>query len=78
MGKIREKNDKIRHIMTQMASLLAVATSFIGLWTVVHVSIREVAYTQDKTTYIYMYNMCVAIQAKSAGGGAYARGRRAM
>ena len=30
-----EKNDKVRHnnIMTQMANLLAVATVFIGLWT---------------------------------------------
>ena len=31
-----EKNDKVRHnniIMTQIASLLAVATVFIGLWT---------------------------------------------
>ena len=28
-----EKNDKVRHIMTQIASLLAVATVFIDLWT---------------------------------------------
>ena len=28
-----EKNDKVRHNMTQIASLLAVATVFIGLWT---------------------------------------------
>ena len=28
-----EKNDKVRHNMTQIASLLAVATVFIDLWT---------------------------------------------
>ena len=28
-----EKNDKVRHIMTLIASLLAVATVFIDLWT---------------------------------------------
>ena len=28
-----EKNDKVRHMMTQIASLLAVATVFIDLWT---------------------------------------------
>ena len=28
-----EKNDKVRHIMTQIASLLAVVTVFIALWT---------------------------------------------
>ena len=27
-----EKNDKVRHSMTQIASLLAVATVFIDLW----------------------------------------------
>ena len=32
MGKL-EKNDKVRHNMTQIASLLAVATVFIDLWT---------------------------------------------
>ena len=28
-----EKNDKVRHIMTQIASLLAIATVFIDVWT---------------------------------------------
>ena len=28
-----EKNDKVRHNVTQVASLLALATVFIGLWT---------------------------------------------
>ena len=46
-----EKNDKVRHIMTQIASLLAVATVFLtyGL----HFTVREGggAYTRDKTTY---------------------------
>ena len=27
-----EKNDKVRHTMTQIASLLAVATVFVDLW----------------------------------------------
>ena len=33
VGKTRRKNDKVRHIVTQIASLLAVATVFIDLWT---------------------------------------------
>ena len=38
--------------MTQIASLLAVATVFIGLWTRFIYSQGEgEAYTQDKTTY---------------------------
>ena len=34
-GQNSSKNDQVRHnnIMTQMASLLAVAAVFIGLWT---------------------------------------------
>ena len=32
VGKTRE-NDKVRHIMIQIASLLAVATVFVDLWT---------------------------------------------
>ena len=45
-----EKNDKVRRIMTQIASLLAVAVVFIGLWTLF--TVREVvgAYTRDKIT----------------------------
>jgi hypothetical protein len=31
-GAKLEKNDKIRHILTQMASLLTVATVFVALW----------------------------------------------
>ena len=34
-----EKNDKVRHIVTQTARLLAVATVFIDLWT--HFTVRE-------------------------------------
>ena len=42
-----EKNDKVRHNMTQIASLLAVAT-FFGL----HFTVREGgAYTRDRSTY---------------------------
>ena len=43
-----EKNDKVRHIMTQIAHLLALATVFIDF------TVRERgpgAYTRDKTTY---------------------------
>ena len=42
-----EKNDKVRHIVTQIASLLAVATD---LWTPFY-SQGGGAYTRDKTTY---------------------------
>ena len=46
-----EKNNKVRHNVTQIASLLAVATVLLtyGL----HFTVREGwgAYTQDKTTY---------------------------
>ena len=45
-----EKNDKVRHVMTQIASLLAVATVFIDLWTPFY-SQGGGAYTRDKTTY---------------------------
>ena len=45
-----EKNDKVRHIVTQIASLLAVATVFIDLWTPFN-SQGGGAYTRDKTTY---------------------------
>ena len=48
-----EKNDKVRHNMTQIASLLAVATVFVDLcqnW--LHFTVREGgAYTRDKSTY---------------------------
>ena len=60
-----EKNDKVRHIVTQIASLLAVATVFIDLWTPFY-SQGGGAYTRDKTTY-------AGTRAKNAGG-AYARG----
>jgi hypothetical protein len=57
--------------MTQMASLLAVATVFVGLWTLniyILQSEKGGAYTRDKTT-------CVGTWAKNAGGGGlYARG----
>ena len=46
-----EKNDKVRHIVTQIASLLAVATVFIGLWTLFYSQGGGGAYTRDKTTY---------------------------
>ena len=34
-GCLMEKNDKVSHNMTQIASVLAVAAVFIGLWTVI-------------------------------------------
>ena len=40
--------------MAQIASLLAVATVFIGLWTLIIIYILQSggrAYTRDKTTY---------------------------
>ena len=40
-----EKNDKVRHITTQIASLLAVATVFIDLWTPFY---SQGGYTRDK------------------------------
>ena len=43
-----EKNDKVRHIVIQIASLLAVATVFIDLWTPLYS--QGGAYTRDKTT----------------------------
>ena len=39
MGKL-EKSGKVRHSMTQIASVLTVATVFIGLWTL-HLLVRE-------------------------------------
>ena len=45
-----EKKDKVRHIMTQIASLLAVATVFIDFWTPFY-NQGGGAYTRDKTTY---------------------------
>ena len=55
--------------MTQIASLLAVATVFIGLWTListVYCQGGEGAYMQDKTTYAGTW-------AKNTGGGAYSQ-----
>ena len=48
-----KKNDKVlRYNMTQIASLLAVATVFIGLWTLfTSRGGGGGAYTRDKTTY---------------------------
>ena len=47
-----EKNDKVRHDMTQMASLLAVATVFIDLWSPFYSQGGGGgAYKRDKTTY---------------------------
>ena len=45
-----EENDEVRHIMTQIASLLAIATVFIDLWTPFY-SQGGGACTRDKTTY---------------------------
>ena len=42
-----EKNDKVRHSMTQIASLLAVATAFVDLWAPFY-SQGGGAYTRDK------------------------------
>ena len=46
-----EKNDKVRHIVIQIASLLAVATVFIDLWAPFYSQGGGGAYTRDKTTY---------------------------
>ena len=48
-----KKDDKVRCNMTQIASLLAVATVLLGLWSVMSAfySQRGGACTQDKTTY---------------------------
>ena len=49
-----EKNDKVRHSMTQIANLLAVATVFVGLWTLdiyILLLARGGAYMRDITTY---------------------------
>ena len=46
-----EKNDKVRHTVTQIASLLAVATVFIDLWIPFYSQGGGGAYTRDKTTY---------------------------
>ena len=56
-----ENNDKVRHIMTQIASLLAVATVFIDLRTPFHSQGGGGAYTRDKTTY-------AGTRARNAGG----------
>ena len=45
-----EKNNKVRHSVTQIASLLAVATVFLDLWTPFY-SQGGGACTRDKTTY---------------------------
>ena len=45
-----EKTDKVRHNMTQIASLLAVATVFVDLWATFY-SQGEGACTRDKSTY---------------------------
>ena len=63
-----EKNDKVRHIVSQIASLLAVATVFIDLWTPF--------YSQEggrggliRETKLPMQELELKMQ-----GGAYARG----
>ena len=48
-GCLVGKNDKVRHIVTQIASLLAVATVFIDFW-IPFYSQGGGAYTRDKTT----------------------------
>ena len=53
MGKTRE-NDEVRHNMTQIASLLAVATICLGYGLYyLHFTVREGggAYTRDRITY---------------------------
>ena len=63
-----EKNDKVRHIVTQIASLLAVATVFIDLWTPFYsqggglIHVRETKLPMQE------------LELKMQGGGAYARG----
>ena len=45
-----EKSDKVSHNMTQIASVLAVATVFISLWTLISRQ-RMGTYMQGKNTY---------------------------
>ena len=66
MGRLK-KSDQVSHNMTQIASVLAVATVFVSLWTLISRQ-RTGAYTQDKNTYAGTW-------AKSAGR-AYTRGGR--
>ena len=47
-----EKNDKVRHTMTQIASLLAVATVFVDLWAPFYSQGGGGAYTRDKSSYL--------------------------
>ena len=61
MGKTRYKCDKVSHNMTQIASVLPVATIFTSLWTLTSRQ-RRGAYMRDK---ICMY---AGIWAKSTGG----------
>ena len=59
-----KKNDKVRHNMTQIASLLAVATVFYWLMDskCLHFAVGRGAYSRHKTTY-------AETQDKNAGGG---------
>ena len=61
-----EKNDNVRHIVTQIASLLAVATVFIDLWTPFYSQggglIRETKLPMQE------------LELKMQGGGLCARG----
>ena len=57
-----EKNDKVRHIVTQIASLLAVATVFIDLWTPFYSQGGLIRETK------------LPMQLKMQGGGLCARG----
>ena len=63
-----EKNDKVRH-MTQIASLLAVATVFIDLWTPFYSQGAGVGLIRE--TKLPMQELELKMQG---GGGAYARG----
>ena len=49
-GQNREKRQNKWHNMTQISSVLAVATVFISLWTLISRQ-RRGAYTRDKNTY---------------------------
>ena len=61
-----EKNDKVKHIMTQIASLLAVATVFIDLWTPF--------YSQGGGGLICKTKLPMQELELKMQGGAYARG----
>ena len=61
MGKIREKSDKVSHNMTQIASVLAVTTTFISLWTLISRQRRGGLYVRQKYLCRNLSRKCVCV-----------------